>query len=59
MSTEIKAKSAARPRRQRRGREAAFERFSAEFGPKPGETPGLRKRVGAVELLIKLRRGEA
>jgi hypothetical protein len=60
MSTETKAKTATRPRRrQGDDRKAAFERLSADFGPKQGETRGARKRLSAVELLIKLRRGEA
>jgi hypothetical protein len=63
MSAKTKTKAEAAPlkapRRTRKERQEAFERFAAEFGPKPGEKPEKRKRVGAVEFLIKLRRGEA
>lgn len=49
--------SAVKKYRTERERRAAFERFAAEFGPKPGALR--RKTVDAVGFLIKLRRGEA
>jgi hypothetical protein len=57
MKTKPAASSSPKPaRRTRKDKKAAFERFAAEFGPKPGEKPG---KLKAVEFLIKLRRGEA
>jgi hypothetical protein len=36
-----------------------FKKFAAAFGPKPEIEPRKTARAGAVELLIKLRRGKA
>ncbi len=58
---KTKETPAAKPtRRTRSQRESTFEAFAAEFGPKPGEKPGKRAgKGGAVDFLIKLRRGKA
>lgn len=61
MSAKTGTKQSAKaPRRTRKHMQAVFEKFAAEFGPKPGEKPGNRPGTGgAVDFLIKLRRGES
>jgi hypothetical protein len=58
-SRTTKKQMAGTPRQTRKVVRPALEKFASEFGPKPGEKPGGSKRVGAVDLLLKLRRGEA
>lgn len=59
MKVTAASKSARLPRsRSPRGRGTVFEKFAAEFGPATDNEPSGEDRVGAVELLIKLRRGK-